>query len=381
MNKNKYLRLIISTVCVILGISLGLFLAKAYVSALEANKIIIPLMPVGDGSIIKLPPEQKYMLYVIFTIVFAFLGFIAEGLVTQIYKKIINTSNANKLIYLSGFILGIMLAAAFRMALGNIKLPLTISIVIALILIAICIFALRSFLEQWVTFNDNSIEKIKLAKSNTIKFLDTNVIIDGRIADICKTGFIEGEVVVPKFILMELQLISDSSDSLKRARGRRGLEILNNMQKEFDLSIKDTPMDSMKVEVDSKLVMAAIDADATIITNDYNLNKVASLQDVKVLNINELANALKPVVMPGEQMKIAIMKEGKEKNQGIAYLDDGTMIVVEDAGYIVGQTALVEVTSVLQTAQGKMIFAKIKDSDGGDDNAKGSRSNTGSRRK
>jgi uncharacterized protein YacL len=198
------------------------------------------------------------------------------------------------------------------------------------------------------------------------KLLDTNIIIDGRIADICRAGFIEGTIYVPGFVLDELQLIADSSDALKRARGRRGLDILNGMQKELSLVVRSYDHMAGKEEqhepVDSRLVRLAKAVSGTIVTNDFNLNKVAELQGVRVLNVNELANALKPVVLPGEEMRVHVIKEGKEQGQGIGYLDDGTMVVVEHARYHVGETVDVAVSSVLQTVAGKMIFAELKDS-------------------
>ena len=203
------------------------------------------------------------------------------------------------------------------------------------------------------------------------KILDTNVILDGRIRDVCRTGFLEGPIYVPGFVLDELQHIADSSDSLKRARGRRGLDILNEMQKEFPLVVRsfDHVLDSERniPEVDSRLVKLASKLKGVIVTNDFNLNKVAALQGVIVLNVNELANALKPVVLPGEEMPVAIIKEGKEANQGVAYLDDGTMIVVEDGRRHIGESLEVVVTSVLQTVAGKMIFARLKGANGEDD--------------
>ncbi len=203
------------------------------------------------------------------------------------------------------------------------------------------------------------------------KILDTNVIIDGRIRDVCRTGFLEGLIYIPGFVLDELQHIADSSDSLKRARGRRGLDILNEMQKEFPLVVRsfDHLLDSERAiaEVDSRLVKLASKMKGVIVTNDFNLNKVAALQGVTVLNVNELANALKPVVLPGEEMPVLIIKEGKEANQGVAYLDDGTMIVVEDGRRHIGESLDVVVTSVLQTVAGKMIFARLKGANGEDD--------------
>jgi uncharacterized protein YacL len=194
------------------------------------------------------------------------------------------------------------------------------------------------------------------------KILDTSVIIDGRIFDICETGFIEGPLVIPNFVLDELRHISDSSDSLKRNRGRRGLDILNRIQKELAIETQIVEDDFPKIaEVDAKLLKLAQKMDGKVITNDYNLNKVAEFQGVPVLNINELSNAIKPVVLPGEEMTIDIVKDGKESSQGVAYLEDGTMIVVEGGRKYIGQTTDVIVTSVLQTAAGRMIFAKPKD--------------------
>src|SRR5215470_3055688 len=183
------------------------------------------------------------------------------------------------------------------------------------------------------------------------KILDTSVIIDGRIADIAETGFLDGVVVTPQFVLRELQLVADSADPLKRNRGRRGLDILQRLQKVASLQVQI-------VEDDLKLIELAKLYEGKIITNDFNLNKVAQLQGVQVLNINELANALKPIVLPGETMRVFILKEGKEYNQGVAYLDDGTMVVVDNARKMIGKTIDVSVTSVLQTTAGKMIFGK-----------------------
>lgn len=194
------------------------------------------------------------------------------------------------------------------------------------------------------------------------KILDTSVIIDGRISDICNTAFIEGALIVPQFILKELQLVADSPDSVKRQRGRRGLDVLDHLQKSSQVNIVISETDFPEVvDVDSKLIELAKHMDAKIITNDFNLNKVAQLQGIPVLNINELANALKPVVLPGELIKAYILKEGKEKDQGVAYLDDGTMVVVDNSRKMIGQTVDVTVTSVLQTTVGKMIFGRYNE--------------------
>ena len=191
------------------------------------------------------------------------------------------------------------------------------------------------------------------------KLLDTSVIIDGRIADICSTGFLDGKLLIPVFVLEELQHIADSADALKRVRGRRGLDILQKIRTESGLQVEIINQDFDDIsEVDSKLIRLGQQLGGKIITNDYNLNKVSELQGVPVLNINDLSNAVKPVVIPGESMTVNVVKEGKEHGQGIAYLDDGTMIVVENGRYYLGKTIQVEVTSALQTSAGRMIFAK-----------------------
>jgi len=198
-------------------------------------------------------------------------------------------------------------------------------------------------------------------QAEELTLLDTSVIIDGRILDICKTKFLEGKIVIPRFVLKELQQIADSTDPIKRQRGRRGLEILHAVQKEAGVDISLNEEDFPEVpEVDAKLVKLAKLLEAKIMTVDFNLNRVASFQGVKILNINELANALKPVVFPGEQMRIKLLKEGKEHNQAVGYLDDGTMVVVEDARRLIGQEVGVVVTSVLQTQAGRMIFTKLE---------------------
>jgi uncharacterized protein YacL len=202
------------------------------------------------------------------------------------------------------------------------------------------------------------------------KILDTSVIIDGRIADITETGFVEGPILIPQFVLSELQHIADSSDPVKRTRGKRGLEVLHHIQKQADVDVQiiDTDYPSVR-EVDAKLVELAKEVHGKIVTNDSNLNKVAALQGISVLNINELANSLKPVVLPGEEMNVKILKEGKEMGQGVAYLDDGTMIVVDNGRRQIGRTVDVVVTSVLQTPAGRMIFSRLKE-----DSARESRS-------
>jgi uncharacterized protein YacL len=197
-----------------------------------------------------------------------------------------------------------------------------------------------------------------------VKILDTSVIIDGRIADVIEIGFVSGSIIVPQFILQELQYIADSPDPLRRTKGRRGLDILHRVQKLSNVKVKIVEEDFPKIkEVDAKLIALARIFNAKIITNDFNMSKIAQLQGVSVLNINELSNILKPVVLPGEPLKLFIAKEGKEHNQGVAYLDDGTMVVVENARRLIGKSVDLIVTSVLQTTAGRMIFARVKEED------------------
>ncbi len=200
------------------------------------------------------------------------------------------------------------------------------------------------------------------AQASRTILLDTSVIIDGRVADIAKTGFLPGTLLIPRFVLNELQYIADSSDNLRRARGRRGMEVLSELQKASSVVVRISDIDVEGVrEVDDKLVILARQLKCPILTNDYNLNRIAELQGVSILNINELANAVKSVVLPGETLAISIIQEGKEQNQGVGYMDDGTMVVVENGNKLIGQTKDVTVTKVLQTAAGRMIFARLED--------------------
>jgi uncharacterized protein YacL len=222
----------------------------------------------------------------------------------------------------------------------------------------------KDLIPAWLSARRGGTGKTKGKGSDASpKIFDTSVIIDGRIADIMKTGFIEGPIVIPEFVLVELRHIADSSDSLKRNRGRRGLDILNRIRTEYGVDIYNTEADKSLdeiPEVDVKLLKLAQVLRGKVVTNDFNLNKVATIKGVEVLNINELANTLKPVVLPGEDMNIFPVKEGKENNQAVAYLDDGTMIVVEEGRRFIGKAVDVLVTSVLQTSAGRMIFAKPK---------------------
>ena len=263
---------------------------------------------------------------------------------------------------LIGLMLSVILVPGVMSLLRLPRSPIATAVAGVLIMYA-CMMAIMSMKDELKFYYPGLARTGQLDKAfQKPKILDTNVIIDGRVADVCRTGFIEGQVYIPSFVLEELQHIADSPDALRRARGRRGLDILNAMRKELDLVVKQAgavdPADSE--EVDARLVKLAKEVDGCIVTNDFNLNKVAELQGVTVLNINELANALKPVLLPGEELTVSIIKEGKEAIQGVAYLDDGTMVVVEGGKSYIGQTVDAVVTSVLQTIAGKMIFANLK---------------------
>ncbi len=270
----------------------------------------------------------------------------------------------------SGLIIGLILANLFGVAFAGIPvvgpyLPVIFSIVLGYLGISITMKKRNEIVALFPNllreYNKSKANDTKNMPNNRFKLLDTSVIIDGRIADICQTGFIEGTLLIPVFVLEELQHIADSADLLKRTRGRRGLDILKRIQTDLDLPVQIDERDFDDIsEVDSKLIKLAQLVNGKIITNDYNLNKVADLQGIPVLNINELANALKPVVIPGETMVVNVVKDGKEQGQGVAYLDDGTMIVVEGGRKHINSTIQVLVTSVLQTAAGRMIFAKPK---------------------
>ncbi len=264
---------------------------------------------------------------------------------------------------LVGLLVGRVVAAALAALLAAFPADLGL-LVQALCLLGGGYLGVRVSLEKGGEFNAAGFIRLlkEQPRAESYKLLDTSVIIDGRIADITESGFLEGTLMIPQFILRELQHIADSSDPLKRNRGRRGLDILQKIQKNVDIRVEISDMEFPEIrEVDNKLVAMAKAIHAKIVTNDFNLNKVAELHGVGVLNINELTNALRPVVLPGEDMRVYVLKEGKEYNQGIAYLDDGTMVVVDNGRRHIGQTIDVCVTSVLQTTAGRMIFSRLKE--------------------
>ncbi len=324
--------------------------------------------------------EQYYLpIIIVSALVLAIIGLLLAPILVRLTEKNtekmvarLSSMSAGDIIgCVIGLIAGLVIASLIGVALARIAV---IGPYIAIILIILFgyIGLLVGYRKSWEVIQivgkdkadkpdkkDKAKDKAKSAIPP--KVLDTSVIIDGRIYDIYRTGFIEGNLIVANFVLEELRHIADSSDSLKRNRGRGGLDVLNAMRQEFAdniiISEKDYPQIA---EVDSKLLKLAQDMGGMVLTNDFNLNKVAQLQDVKVLNINELSNAVKPVVLPGEEMPVLVIKEGKEHGQGVAYLDDGTMIVIENGKRYTGQHIQVVVTSILQTAAGRMVFAKPK---------------------
>ena len=334
--------------------------------------------------------DKSGIIFIIANIVAGLVGGIVFYLISAPVsdKLISNFSNielkiseipASKLIVGTiGAILGIIIATLISRPLTSLQIPTVGNFIF--VLLSILLYVGLGFL-GWRVAIKNSDDFVNLFKPNkenkelksafrldrsknpaSPKILDTSVIIDGRIVDIIETDFIEGELIISEFVLEELQHIADSPDDLKRERGRRGLDIVSEIKKSDKINLKITDQDYPNIkEVDSKLLKLALDMGGKVFTNDYNLNKVADVQGIPVLNINDLVNALKPVVIPGEHMRIDVIKEGKGKNQGVGYLDDGTMVVVEDGDKFIDQTINAVVTSVLQTSAGRMIFVRSEE--------------------
>ncbi len=293
---------------------------------------------------------------------FALWGLLGGAVLAILTILSVENTKKTSLKKISGAVIGLLLGLVFARLLSS-AVPLFVKsggIAISSVIYAILAYVgLKVGLQKGEEFTFQSLGISRGVEEEFFKILDTSVIIDGRLADICETGFIEGVFIVPQFVLHELQHIADSPDAVKRTRGKRGLEILHRMQKSVDIEVRISDQDFPRIkEVDTKLVELAKRIGGTIITNDANLNKVAELQGISVLNINALANALKPIVLPGEEINVYVLKEGKEPGQGVAYLDDGTMVVVENGRRFMGRSLDVVVTSVLQTTAGRMIFAK-----------------------
>lgn len=300
------------------------------------------------------------------------LGFLFQRFgLNQLIKYLKKVSSQELVLKGLGFLFGLFCATLLAVIIQPFMSAVPFSISFFSVIFLVCLVTGLSMVTTSLKFKElscllfnNGIEspqKLTSVKSQ-LKVLDTSAIIDGRLADLCKTGFLEGVLIIPNFVLLELQKIADSADPLRRNRGRRGLDLLNKIQKENQVTVKvfDRDYDELN-EVDTKLLRLARELEAKVVTNDFNLNKVAELYGVQVLNINELSNAIKPVVLPGEEMVVHVLRDGKEYGQGIGYLEDGTMIVVEGGKNYIGLDIDILVTSVLQTSAGRMIFAKPKE--------------------
>lgn len=354
------LKRIVQACFLITGVTIGIFFIPTVLTVLD----------LGDIKFF----ENPYSTGVLGAIIFYLITFWAVDYVVNFVKwveeSLIKAPITDILFGSLGLIVGLFVAFLLGFALNAIQVPVINTV--APILLTL-IFGYLGFQvgfkkrDELMSFFSAGRSKKKGQEDEVanmgkeFKILDTSVIIDGRVADICQTGFLDGTIIIPQFVLEELQHIADSSDVLKRNRGRRGLDILNRIQKELPVKVEIYEGDFEEIsEVDSKLVKLAKLMSGYVVTNDYNLNKVCELQGVSVLNINDLANAVKPVVLPGEEINVQVIKDGKEQNQGVAYLDDGTMIVVEEGRNYIGKHIDVLVTSVLQTSAGRMIFAKPK---------------------
>ncbi|PAE23004.1 MULTISPECIES: PIN/TRAM domain-containing protein [Bacillaceae] len=355
------LKRIVQACFLIIGVTLGIFLIPDLLKLISLDDI--PLL------------NNPYVSAILGAIIFYLLTFWAVDHVVNFVRwaeeSLVKVPITDIIFGSVGLVFGLVIAFLIGYALSTIEVPIlnTVAPIVLTLIFGYLGFQvgfkkrdelLSLFSSKKKKSSEEELEP-EAPPKKSLKILDTSVIIDGRIADICQTGFLEGTIVIPQFVLEELQHIADSSDVLKRNRGRRGLDILNRIQKELSINVEIYEGDFEEIqEVDSKLVKLAKLTNGVVVTNDFNLNKVCELQKVAVLNINDLANAVKPVVLPGEEMKVQVIKDGKEQNQGIAYLDDGTMIVVEEGRNYIGKHIDVLVTSVLQTSAGRMIFAKPK---------------------
>ncbi|GHU62311.1 twitching motility protein PilT [Clostridia bacterium] len=364
-------------------LGVGVFTLVRHISVLTGSEFISGL----DGT-------RQNIFMIVSGIIFALLLFLLFPVFTKLSAKVasgieqeIRSMSVHELVAgVAGLVIGLVIAYLISSPIANLIRNANTSAAVAATIVIYIIFiwlgvvigmrkgkdviiALAKRREDFESgrSGQDRIERVpkqsgRASQTAVPKILDTSVIIDGRIADIMKAGFLEGRIIIPDFVLVELRHIADSSDNLRRVRGRRGLDILNRIQEEFGIEIYATANDKTLAEipeVDVKLLKLGKTLKGKVVTNDFNLNKVAAIQGVGVLNINELANQLKPVVLPGEEMQLFLVKEGKEHGQAVGYLDDGTMIVVEDGKSKIGQTVTVNVTSVLQTAAGRMIFARL----------------------
>ncbi len=359
MNQNL-LKRFVQLFFVFSGAILGWLFIPDVLALLNIDNIPVPVSPIGAliGGLI------------LFLVTYWLSDYIV-GLIKKVEEALVKVPIADLMFGTIGLVIGLIVAFLITVSLSGMEILIVSDVLPIFVTVLAGYWGFQvGFKKRDELISLFSINKLKSKKEMEeteidpnvrLKILDTSVIIDGRIADICQTGFLEGTLVIPYFVLEELQHIADSSDALKRNRGRRGLDILNKIQKELAVNVEIYEGDFEDIqEVDSKLVKLAKLVNGIVVTNDFNLNKVCELQNVPVLNINDLANAVKPVVLPGEELNVQVIKDGKEHNQGIGYLDDGTMIVVEEGRNYIGKTIDVIVTSVLQTSAGRMIFAKPK---------------------
>lgn len=360
---NKLWRLVFTLLLAATFAVLGWYAASAYLKSGYLMTINRPW----------LGPLERFLFTLMGVILGLWFGHLVFQRIEMAGNKLHAISTRDKLATGFGLMIGVLITMAVSVPIilslssGHRLLGIAVTFLLGTAITYLCIAAALSMKEEMRFYLPPPPEADDTPPKEHFKILDTNVIIDGRIADVARAGFLEGPIYIPGFVLDELQHIADSADGLKRARGRRGLDILNGMQKELTLLVRTYDRFAPgNDEVDARLVRLAKALGGAIVTNDFNLNKVAELQGIQVLNVNELANALKPVVLPGEEMRVHIVKEGKEASQGVGYLDDGTMIVVEGARRSVGEQVDVLVSSVLQTQAGKMIFAHLRDEGEGD---------------
>nr|WP_114572194.1 PIN/TRAM domain-containing protein [Exiguobacterium flavidum] len=347
----------------LLGLALGILLLPQLFSLIEKSGMQLPEWI-----------SSVYVTGAIGALIFFIIGlFVADSvirLLRYLEEKLVKAPVADLFFGTFGLLLGLVMAFLVSMLIELVGIPLLSNV---LTIFATALFGYLGFtvgyrkrheLTKIFLRNSNNHEKkgneteARVPKRTNDKVLDTSVIIDGRITDIARTGFLEGKLIVPQFVIGELQYIADSSDTLKRNRGRRGLDVLKDLQSIPGVEVEIYDGDFEDLEVDIKLIKLAEQIKGIVVTNDYNLNKVCEVRNVPVLNINDLANAIKQVVIPGEEMTVLVIKEGKEQKQGIAYLEDGTMVVVEEGKHLISKTVPVVVTSVLQTSAGRMIFAR-----------------------
>ena len=361
----------------LVGFGIGVSIARALCQFLEEGEVLSSFSSMAVLAV-------NLGLYLFFGLIFAFLFYLMSERIQKHFARIINGSEAELrsvpmsdiLFGCLGMLLGLLIAYLITRLLNMLLVPSWLLLPLSLaVYVILGYLGAQLFYKRWRELpgisnmrraydqrhTQRNPDAVPGESGGLPKILDTSVIIDGRILDICATGFVDGPLIVPSVVLDELRHIADSSDAIKRNRGRRGLDILQKMQKELDIELRIDDRDFEDAdEVDVKLLHLANALGGCVVTNDYNLNKVAGVSGIKVLNVNDLANAVKPILIPGEELTVNVLKEGKEPGQGVAYLEDGTMIVIDNARQCIGESQEIVVTSVLQTSAGRMIFARLK---------------------